>query len=117
MNKQAATGLAIAGFVVLLISLIIPIYGLYVGGIGLALVTLGAFYGERLFTIITVVVSGVKVLFLSPTFRLMTHQFQEGDSGPVMVWLLVIGAHALPIAALFLAAQRSSTERVSVNEE
>ncbi len=116
MNKQAAAGLAIAGFVILLISLIIPIYGLYVGVIALGLVAVGAFFGERLFAIITVVLSGVKVLFLSPTFRLLTHEFTEGESGPTMVWLIFIVAHAIPIAALVWSARGRSDAEASTGK-
>lgn len=108
MNKQAAGGLAIAGFVVLLISLIIPLYGLYIGGLALALVTVGAVFGERLFAVITVVLSGVKILFLSPSFQLMTHALSDTDDGPVMVWLVFILAHVVPVGALIWSARRET---------
>lgn len=112
MNKQTATGLAIAGFVILIISLIIPLYGLYVGGIALGLAAVGGFFGERVFTILTVVVSAVKVWFLSPTFQLLISDFAApSDRGTA--WSIAVLAHAAPIFAMILASRRKSESSTS----
>jgi len=105
MNKQSASGLAIAGFVVLILSVFIPIYGLHIGGLALGLVAIGAFAGERLFTILTVTVSAVKVWFLSPTFQLLS----RGDEGATFTTLSVV-AHAVPLIALIIASRRESAD-------
>tara|TARA_R110000868_G_scaffold11516_7_gene56418 strand:- start:8665 stop:9024 length:360 start_codon:yes stop_codon:yes gene_type:complete len=105
MNKQSASGLAIAGFVVLILSVFIPVYGLHIGGLALGLVAIGAFAGERLFTILTVTVSAVKVWFLSPTFQLVS----RGDEGSTFIALAVV-VHAIPLVALFIASRRESGE-------
>nr|WP_281720206.1 hypothetical protein [Nitrosomonas nitrosa] len=106
MNKQAALGISIAGFVVLILSVFIPLYGLtYIGGIALALATVGAFFGERVFSVLTVVVSAVKVWFLSPTFKLMTSVNEGGDLA--LVYTIAIAAHAAPVIGLIIAHQRA----------
>tara|TARA_R110000868_G_scaffold162329_12_gene393519 strand:+ start:44577 stop:44939 length:363 start_codon:yes stop_codon:yes gene_type:complete len=105
MNTQAASGLAIAGFVVLILSVFIPFYGLHIGGLALGLVAIGAFAGERLFTILTVTVSAVKVWFLSPTFQLMS----RGEEGGAFI-AIAIAAHAIPLIAIFIASRREPAE-------
>jgi len=104
MNKQVSSGLAIGGFVVLLLSVFIPIYGLYIGGMALGLVAVGGYFGERVFTILTVVVSIVKVWFLSPTFYLLSNNTSDGG---VVIFIAVI-AHAIPIVAILMGKSRIS---------
>ena len=105
MNKQTALGMSIAGFVILILSVFIPFYGLHVGGIALALATIGAFLGERIFAIVTVTVSAAKVWFLSPTFNLIMSNATGSDLA--LFYAIAIGAHAAPIIALLLAANRT----------
>jgi len=114
MSKSAATGLSVAGFVVLIISVLIPYYGLYIGALALAIVSVGAFMGDRLFTILTVVVSAVKVWFLSPTFALLTSSYSDGVA---MFQIFAIGAHIVPLIALFVGAKRTATDDMETRNE
>lgn len=114
MNKQTATGLGIAGFVVLIISLVIPYYGLHIGTLALAIVTVGAFMGDRLFTILTVVVSAVKVWFLSPTFALLTSSYSDGVA---TFQVLAVGAHLVPLIAIFIGAKRMESAAAQEGNE
>jgi len=114
MSKSAATGLSAAGFVVLILSVLIPYYGLHIGVLALAIVTIGAFMGDRLFTILTVVVSAVKVWFLSPTFALLTSSYSDGVA---IFQAMAVGAHIVPLIAIFIGAKRLQTdERPTTNE-
>ena len=108
MNKQTALGMSIAGFVILILSVFIPFYGLHVGGIALALATVGAFLGERIFAIVTVTVSAAKVWFLSPTFNLMMSSATGSDLA--LLYAIAIGAHAAPIVALLIAGMRAKSD-------
>ena len=108
MNKQTATGLGIAGFVVLMLSVFIPIYGLYIGGLALALAAIGAFFGDRVFAILTVTVSAVKVWFLSPSFALMTASYNNTNDDSWIIQAVAIGAHAIPLIAMFLGSKRDA---------
>jgi len=112
MSKQAATGLGIAGFVVLMLSVFIPIYGLYIGGLALALAAIGAFFGDRVFAILTVTVSAVKVWFLSPSFALMTASYNNTNDDSWIIQAVAIGAHAIPLIAMFLGSKPASNEAV-----
>lgn len=103
MNNPTATGLGVAGFVVLIISVLIPYYGLHIGALALAIVTVGAFMGDRLFTVLTVVVSAVKVWFLSPTFALLTSSYSDGVA---TFHILAAGAHLVPLIAILIGAKR-----------
>lgn len=114
MNKQTAAGINIAGFIILLISLLIPIYGLYIGGIALILVTLGAAYGERLFALITVIVSAVKVWFLSPSFSLLVSELSDDRA---LYIVIALAAHAAPVIAMVVSAQRAGGTSTGTSEE
>ena len=105
MSKQSASGLAIAGFIILMLSVFIPIYGLYIGALALLLVTVGAFNGEKLFTVLTVTVSALKVWFLSPTFQALVHG-NNGENEAIFIGG-AIAAHAIPLIAMYVAAQRA----------
>lgn len=109
MSKQSASGLAIAGFVILMLSVFIPIYGLYIGVLALLLVTIGAFFGEKLFTILTVTVSALKVWFLSPTFQVLVHG-HNGENEAIFMGGAIV-AHAIPLAAMYAAAQRAKNAK------
>lgn len=61
---------AIAGFVLLLVSLPIPIYGNFISLLALALIGIAAFQGEKTWTLTTDILAWVKILFLSPTWKL-----------------------------------------------
>lgn len=107
MDQKTATGLAIAGFVILIISLVIPIYGLYIGLIALAFVAIGGFFGDRIFTVLTVSLSAVKVLFLSPTFRILTASYDGANDDRVVFYALFLVAHLVPVVALFVSSKRT----------
>ena len=64
-------GLGIAAFVVLLLSLPIPIVGNYISLLALLILCGAAFAGEKVWVVVTTVVAAIKMFFLSPSWHLM----------------------------------------------
>ncbi len=62
--------LGISAFVLLLLSVPIPLVGTYVTFLALLIATGAALSGEKIWTLVTTIISAVKVFFLSPTWHL-----------------------------------------------
>jgi len=62
--------LGIAAFVLLLISLPIPVVGNFITFIALLVLAAAAFYGEKMWVVVVDLISWVKVFFLSPTLHM-----------------------------------------------
>ncbi len=77
-------GLGIAGFVVLLISFLIPIVGTYVTFLALVIVAIGALMGETAFAIATAAIAAVKVFLLSPTWIALLHTGPESNKRTIL---------------------------------
>ncbi len=60
-----AKGFGIGALVCAIIALFVPIYGLYVSAIAMALATLASLNGDRVFATATATVAAVNTLFLN----------------------------------------------------
>lgn len=63
--------LGITAFVLLLISLPIPIFGNYLSLLAVLILSLSAFQGEKRWVVITSIIAWVKMFLLSPTWHAM----------------------------------------------
>jgi hypothetical protein len=72
-------GLGIAALVVSIISIFIPLYGIFLGWLALLVVLFAALAGDITFTIAVVVISVINYIFLSPS-----------------LWIVAAGAHLNP---------------------
>ncbi|MCI3133149.1 hypothetical protein [Phenylobacterium aquaticum] len=108
--------LGIAAFVVLLLSVLIPVVGTYITFLALAISAGAAFGGEKTWVLVVEVVSAVKIFFLSPTWHLMLFpgppatwgsmrdavnaSREQAVSASHQMWLLTLFCLALPLGAL-----------------
>jgi hypothetical protein len=82
-------GLGIAGLVISIIAIFIPIGGIFIGWAALLFVTVAAIAGEVTLTIAVVAISAVDYLFCSPWLWIATAgaHFNENISSPnLLLW-------------------------------
>ncbi len=84
-------------FLLSLIALGVPVYGIMIGWAALALACIAALYGDKVFTVATVLVSIINYLFLSP--NLLLSALNPTDSNWIEISMLMVGA---PIVALMV---------------
>ena len=101
--------LGISAFVLALIAVFTPFFGLYVTFIALVLATIGALAGDKVFSLVTVVIGFVNTFLLSPfsVMMLFGAQDQAGNTPLLTVTIVLLVA---PIIAIFLNA----TGRVAI---
>ena len=98
-------GLGIAAFVVLLLSLPIPIVGNYISLLALLILCGAAFAGEKVWVVVTTVVAAIKMFFLSPSWHLMMFSdavAQQTSGINTFFLLLTIGFLAAPIVIMII---------------
>ena len=89
-------GIGIAALVIILISFVVPIVGTFVAYFALIIATVSALAGEKVFSIATAVIAGVKMFFLSPLLMGMMYA-SDGVPGAL---LLTSALTAAPIACV-----------------
>ena len=98
-------GLGIAGLVISIISIFIPIVGVFTGWLALILVTVGALAGDVVFAIAVVAISVVSYTFLSPTMWITVAGSNTtpelGPNVPLIVTVILI---VTPVVAIVLRA-------------
>jgi hypothetical protein len=99
-------GLGIAALVIAIISIFIPIVGVFTGWLALILAAVGALAGDVVFTVAVVAISAVSYIFLSPTMWLATAgaNANPGPGSPSALLIVTFILLAAPIAALILRA-------------
>lgn len=97
-------GFGIAALIVALIAFGVPIYGIVVSWFALALATIAALAGDRVFPIVTPIVVALNTVFFSPTtLALFFDENQQGSDSYLTVTIILFIA---PIAAMILNATR-----------
>ncbi len=86
-------GIGIAALVIILISFIVPIVGTFVAYMALVIATISALAGEKVFSIATAVIAGIKMFAMSPMLMGMMYA-SEGVPGAL---LLTVALTAAPI--------------------
>jgi hypothetical protein len=101
-----AKGLGIAGLVISIISIFIPVVGIFTGWLALVLVVFAALAGDVAFTIAVVAISTVNYMFLSPMLWLATAgaNMNPGPGSPNVLVAVTVILLAAPIIALILRA-------------
>ncbi len=95
-------GFGLSGLIVAILSFFIPVYGIFIGWLGLALVTIAALSGERGLTIATVILSVVNYMLFSPMLWVAeTGAGLSGVPGFVLPTFLIVAA---PIVGIILNA-------------
>lgn len=102
-----AKGFGIAGLVLGILAIFVPVVSLFIIWLALVLVTLSAMFGDRIFSVATLTISIVNVLFLSPItiIALVGEQIgteRTGGSSVLLVGSLIVFAG--PIIGLILNA-------------
>jgi hypothetical protein len=93
-----ATTLGIAAFILSLVAIPIPFFGIMVGWAALLLACLAALYGDKVLTIAVVFISVIDYVFFSPS--LLLSALAPGESRLIQITMVMVAA---PVAALFLA--------------
>jgi hypothetical protein len=102
---EIGRGVSIAALVVAIVSIFIPIYGLYLVIIGTVLAIASALYGERPLTIAATLVNLLNVLFLSPSLYIVLNiQRMANGNNTGLFWLVVVLLLCLPFLAIYLNA-------------
>ena len=98
MNK----GLGVGAMVVAILAIFVPVVTVYVVWLALVLATLAALMKDMTYPIVTVLISGINLVFLSPmTWALMAGENQEGKS---FFWYMTIVLMIAPIVAMIMSA-------------
>jgi hypothetical protein len=101
---KTATGLGIAALIISVVSLFIPIYGIYLGGIALIIAAVAGLLGDKGLTIATVVVSFVGYFFLTPSLSLA----EQGEPGSTHgIWIVIYALLAIPVVCMFISSTNS----------
>lgn len=99
-------GLSIAALVISIVSIFVPIYGLYLIVIGTLLAVASAVCGERPLTIAATTINLLDALFLSPSLYLLINiQDQERNGNGGILWLTIAALLCLPFLAMLLQAR------------
>lgn len=101
-SHAIAKGFGIAGLCIALIGIIVPVYGpLHLSALAIALVTIGALAGDRVFAIAVPIVALVNFWFLSPFVNLLIHSVtaQAGSAAPL--YFVVAIFFAAPFCAIY----------------
>jgi hypothetical protein len=99
-------GLSIAAFVVSIISIFVPFYGLYLIVIGTLLAIASAACGERPLTIAATTINLLDAIFLSPSLYLfLSVQDQAGRGSAGTFWLIITALLCLPFLAMVVHAK------------
>lgn len=101
--NSVGKGIGIAGLIVSLIAIPVPVFGIWIMIAALVLVSVGALFGDKTFTIATVVISATNTLLFSPLIlvAIFGSPDQEGSS---FLATVVIVSLLLPIMAMILQA-------------
>jgi hypothetical protein len=102
-----AKGFGIVGLVIAIIAIFVPLVAIYVMWLGLIVATVGALAGDRIFTVITWVVTIANIAFFSPlTLALLIGEQaateEAGGSGIFLTITIVL--FIAPIVAMILHA-------------
>lgn len=102
---EIGRGVSVAAVVVAIISIFIPIYGLYLVIVGTVLATTSGLYGERPITIAATLINLLNVLFLSPSLYIMLNiQRWTNGNNVGLFWLVIVLLLCLPFVAIYLRA-------------
>ena len=91
-----AKGFGIVGLVIAIIAIFVPLVAIYVMWLGLIVATVGALVGDRIFTVITWVVTVANIVFFSPiTLALLIgeHAAAEESGGGSGILLTIRALH------------------------
>src|SRR5262245_15708583 len=99
-----AKGLGIASLAVAVVSVVVPLLGLYLSAGAIVLAVIAALAGDRAYAAVTPVVAVVNVLFLSPFTWLLISD--HGGRGVPGFYGLVGIFFAAPFVAMLLNAKR-----------
>lgn len=66
-SNSGGTGLAIAAVILAILSLFVPLFGVFIAWLALALVAIASLGGERALTVVTVAIAGFSS-FMNPPF-------------------------------------------------
>jgi hypothetical protein len=101
-------GLGIVALVIAIIAIFVPLVALYVMWLGLIVATIGALAGDRIFAVITWVVTVANILFFSPLTLLVLIGEQaaaaEETGGNGVLLTVTIVLFIAPIVAMILNA-------------
>lgn len=92
-------GFGIAALIIVIISIFIPGFGVFISGVPLIIATFIALAGERIFTTATAIIAAVNFFFLSPAT--LATSLQPGAT-PWLIMILVF--LAAPFAGMILNA-------------
>jgi uncharacterized membrane protein YkgB len=99
---KASAGIGVVGLVMAFLGALTPVFGLYIGWLALAIVSVAALAGERSLTVATIVLSTFTFLFLTPSLWLAEGLRAAAVSAGAPA--TVTGRILLPITVVMLAA-------------
>lgn len=107
-------GLGIGAMVVAILAIFVPVVTIYVVWGALVLATLAALMGDKTFAIVTILISAMNLVFLSP----MTWAAIAGENigGGNMLFYVTIALFITPIVAMVMNAMHTSTSSTKEGE-
>ena len=108
-------GLGIAALVIGIISILVPVITLYVVWLALILAAVAGYGGEKTYSVATIAICLVNLLFLSPsTWLALTGENIAGGSFLLIGTIIMFIA---PIAALVLRSKKEKSEQMEKKEQ
>ena len=102
--QAAAKGVGIAALVIAIVSIFTPIVTLYVIWVALLIAGIADLMGDRAFTIATIAISAVNLIFLSPVTLAVLIGTSEGHGGDGGLIAITTVFFAVPVGAIILSA-------------
>lgn len=103
-----AKGFGIAGLVLAILAIFVPIAGLFISGIAIICAIVAALAGDRIFATATPLIAGVNTFFLSASVWIMLAQQSSSERSSFAVFILAC------VAAPFVAMILNQTGKISI---
>jgi len=108
-------GLGIGAMIVAILAIFVPVVGIYVVWGALVLATVAALMGDRVYPVVTVIITIVNVVFLSP---LILAAFSgEEKSGESFFFYVTIVLIIAPIATMIISVVTIGNKKEPEGEE
>ena len=94
-------GFGVAGIIVVFMSFFVPVLGPLMSMGALAIVSLGALFGERSYSVATTLLAGLNIFLLSPSWTLAVSEPTQADGSNQFMTLTIL-AFCLPFVGMLL---------------
>lgn len=100
--QPMAKGMGIAALCVALVAILVPVYGpLHLSALAIAIATVGALAGDRVFAVAVPVIAFVNFWFLSPSVSIIIHGMSKSAQGAAPLYFVAAIFFFAPFVAMY----------------